>query len=89
MDFGVPLGSVLSKFSSYSKPIGEICCQYVYITTLPNEIWSHKKLEACLADISTCMSDSILQFNQEKDRVDYIPKLKTKEEDATHANLRW
>ena len=80
LDFGVPQGSVRGprEYCFYSKPIGEICCQHdllyhrypddtqVYIAILPKETWFDvsKKLEACLADISTWISANMLKLNQ-------------------------
>ena len=82
LNFGVPQGSVLGprKYCLYSKPIGAICSRHnllyhcyaddtqVYMAIMPKTTWSDvaKKLEACLADISTWMSANMLKLNEEK-----------------------
>jgi len=82
LNFGVPQGSVLGphKYSLYSKQIGAICSRHnllyhcytddtqVYMAIMPKTTWSDaaKKLEACLADISTWMSANMLKLNEEK-----------------------
>ncbi len=68
------------KYCLYSKLIGEICCQHdllyhyyaddtqVNIAILSKGNWLDvsKKLEACLADINTWMSENMLKLYQEK-----------------------
>ena len=82
LNFGVPEGSVLGprKYCLYSKPINAIYSRHhflyhcyeedtqVYIAIMPKTTWSDvaKKLEACLADISTWMSANMLKLNEEK-----------------------
>ena len=82
LNFGVPQGSVLRprKNCLYSKPVGAICSRHnllyhcyaddtqVYMAIMPKKTWSDvaKKLEACLADISTWMSANMLKLNEEK-----------------------
>ena len=82
LNFGVRQGSVLEprKYCLYSKPIGAICSRHnllyhcyaddnqVYIAIMPKTIWfdTAKKLEACLADISTWMSANMLKLNEGK-----------------------
>jgi len=82
LNCGVPQGSVLGprKYCLYSKPIGAICSRHnflyhcyaddtlVYMAVIPKTTWSDvaKKLEACLADISTWMSANMLKLSEEK-----------------------
>jgi len=82
LNFGVPQGSVLGppKYCLYSKPIGAICSRHnllyhryaddtqVYMVIMPKTTWSDvaKKLEVCLADISTWMCANMLKLNEEK-----------------------
>ena len=81
LNFGVPQGSVLGprKYCLYSKPIGAICSRHnllyncyaddtqFYMVIIPERTWSDvaKKLETCLADISTWMNASMLKLNEE------------------------
>ena len=85
LNVGVPQGSVLGprKYCLYSKPIGAICSRHnllyhcyaddtqVYMAIMPKTTWSDvaKKLEACLADISTWMSANMLKLNEEKTEI--------------------
>ena len=76
----MPEGSVLGPPNYYldSKPIGAICSRHnllyhcyddtqVYMAIMPQKTWADvgKKLEACLADISTWMSANMLKLNEE------------------------
>ena len=82
MNFSVPQGSVLGprKYCMFSKPIGEIVrrhnLQYhcyaddsqVYMSIKPTDNLKHisSTVEACVADISTWMSNNMLKVNQDK-----------------------
>ena len=74
LNYWVPQGSVLGprKYCLYSKPIGAICSRHnlfyhcyaddtqIYMAIMPKPTWSDvaRKLETCLTDISTWMSEN-------------------------------
>ena len=94
LNFSVPQGSVLGprKYCMFSKPIGEIVrrhnLQYhcyaddsqVYMSIKPTDNLKHisSTVEACVADISTWMSNKMLKVNQDKtEMIIFRPKQQT------------
>jgi len=84
--FGVPQGSVLESknYCMYTKPVDEIIEQYnikyhcyandteVYMTLKLSDKWDDisSSIEACFADINTCMNINMLKLN--KDKTEFI-----------------
>ena len=88
LNFRVPQGLVPGPrmYCLNSKPIGAICSRHnllyhcyaddtqVYMAFMSQITWFDiaKKLEACMADISTWMSANMLKLNEEKTRAHYL-----------------
>ena len=88
MNFSVPQGSVLGprKYCMFSKPIREIVMRHnlqyhcyaddsqVYMSIKPTDNLKHisSTVEACVADISTWMSNNMLKVNQDKTEIKFL-----------------